>query len=90
MVNFPYRGEDGANQLIASYGSLENCIRAQFGEPYDGCKDGDVLLYDLADGQQIAGIVYKSRGVVRTKNGLMDWPLEGARFVWDYEGSANA
>jgi hypothetical protein len=87
-TGFLYADEAGALAHIERYGSLEALVTAKLGEPYDertvrvDIKNGDVVVFDQADGSQIAGVVYQGRGVVRTETGLTDWPLEGARAVW--------
>ncbi len=83
LDGYSYSGEEGAMALIKKHGSLAATVTAILGHgPYDGAKDGDVTVYDLNTGEQIAGIIYKGRSVVRAKNGLTDWPVDGAKFVW--------
>ena len=80
---FKYNGERGANELIASYGTLKDLICSVYGEPYDKAKDGDIALCERTDGYQLAAVVFNGVLVVRTPSGVMDWPLERARYVWN-------
>lgn len=82
MDNFHYSNRREADQIIDTYGSLEAAITATLGEPYDGCKDGDVCTLDANDGTEAAGVIYRERVVARVANGLMDYPLERAKRVW--------
>jgi hypothetical protein len=81
-TNFLYSGEAEAMALIQSYGSLDALVTSVFGKPYDGQKDGDITVHNQSDGTQIAGVVYRGRSIVRTKAGLMDWPIDSTIGVW--------
>ena len=80
---FRYTDEASATELIASYGTLAGLVTAVYGQPYDGHKDGDITVHDQADGTQVAGVVYRGESIVRTKAGLMNWPLTWARGIWE-------
>jgi hypothetical protein len=80
---FEYRNKREALRLIASYGSLLDLFVAHLGKPYDGHKDGDICIRLQPDGEYIAGVVYRNRMLVRTENGVTDWPLEYALAVWE-------
>ena len=82
MDGFEYSNEAEAYEVIGKYGKLEDAMRATLGEPYDGYKDGDICLLEMKDGQQLAGVVFQGRVVVRAKRDLMDLPASAAKIVW--------
>jgi len=82
MDGLNYDDEASAQALIDRHGGMRAALLAVFGEPYDGCKNGDVL-YVSRCGVEMAGVVYRGRCVVRTQQGLMDWPIEWASLVWE-------
>lgn len=83
MNAFSYADEGSANRIIAEYGSLEAAITATLGEAHREPVEGDVVVVDLKDGSQIAGVVFRGRVVVRAKpRGLIRWPRAYARRAW--------
>jgi len=83
MAGIEYSNEAEAYAIIDRHGDLEGALRAHLGEPYDGRKDGDVILAECSDGSQLAGIIFNGVCVVRTKVGIADWPIRRARLVWE-------
>ena len=93
MAAFKYSNEDEALAIISRYGSLGAAIRATLGDsiPVDQAKDGDVLLVNIRQnlpylaeivGDEIAAVCWKGRAVVKTFNGVTDWPLNKATEAW--------
>lgn len=82
--SFSYSGKAEAYRLIGSYGSLYQLVCFKFGKPYEGpYKDGDITLHNMVNGQEILGVFYRGRCLVRSeKTGITDWPIESAKFVW--------
>ena len=87
MRRFSYSGETQAKEIIENYGSLEMAIRAVLGEPINvkDAAENDVVIVEQ-HGEQIAGIVHRTalglRCVMRTQNGVIDWPLHRAVRIW--------
>ena len=88
MRQFTYAGQKEAETIIAKYGSLTDAITAVLGEPMPNPLDAvenDVVIVRQKD-EEIAGIVHHTglglRCVVRTKNGVVDWPLCRANSAW--------
>jgi len=83
MNAFSYDSKFGAYRIIRSYGSLKAAMLKVLGKPIavDDAKHGDVLLIE-ADGQQLAGVVYLGRAVVRSRNGLIDMEQSSASAAW--------
>ena len=82
IASLSYATEEEAYTLISRYGGLYHAIKHYLGEPYDDAKTGDVCLLDANDGTEAVGVIYRERVVARVKNGLMDYPLSRAKFVW--------
>jgi hypothetical protein len=84
MTAFDYADEAEADAAIATYGTLQDAVTAHLGEPAPPpYKTGDVTLHvQKPSGEQIVGVVIDDRSVVRTKQGITDWPLERAVCVW--------
>lgn len=84
MSRFSYMGSREAQELIRSFGSLENAVTDTLGAPIpvELASDGDVLLADMSNGESIVGAVCFGRFVVRTEDGITDWPLAAARLAW--------
>lgn len=76
-----YGTEDQAKTLLDNTG-LENLATSVFGPPVARPpRDNDVVLVN--DGQQdVLGFVWQARILLRTPEGLVDWPLEHARLTW--------
>lgn len=91
MRLFAYRDEDEAREVIAQYGSLEAAITATLGDPFPiiDAKENDVVLVEQY-GEQIAGIVHRTdlglRCVMRTRKGVVDWPLVRGIRAWRPHG----
>ena len=82
MSTFDYSNENEANAAIAAHGSLRDAVTATLGQPSNPpYKTGDVTL-QYTDGQQIIGVVVDGRSIVRTKQGITDWPLDRVVCVW--------
>lgn len=81
-LNLDYRDENEANRLLARHGSLEAAITSVLGEPYFGYEDGFVALIKTRK-QQVAGVFYRGRILVRVQNGLNDLPPHRAAKVWN-------
>ena len=84
-ARFGYSNEQEANDLIASYGSLEKLMDDELGDEVSGeyePKDGDVALCKTTAGFELVGVVYRGVLIVLTKTGVMDWPLSRAYKVW--------
>ena len=83
MRSFVYESERQALRVIARYGGLRQAIIATLGSPIPvaDARDGDVLLVDSTSGPA-AAVCFKGRAIVRTPNGIMDWPLETASDAW--------
>lgn len=80
---FDYNCESGANELINSYGGLEELVTANLGRPiFHDYKDGDIALYDQKDGSQILGIVEGDEVILRSVKGLVRWPIFAAKAIW--------
>lgn len=82
MNRYHYGSEGEALDIIAQYGDLCAAITANLGEPYDGFKDGDVCLVESESGEQIAGVAWQGRVIVRAKRDLMDLPRTHVKYVW--------
>ena len=77
MDRFAYETEADAQKLIKSFGSLNLAVQHVLGKPVCApYKTGDVCVYQMTNGEQIAGVIFKGRAVVKTKTGLTDWPLD--------------
>jgi hypothetical protein len=82
MRHFAYDGEQAAYKLIDEFGSLSNGITATIGPPTnEPPQQGDVVVV-MTDGRQMAGVVYRDMIIARTKNGVIDCPIECAETVW--------
>ena len=83
MSIFDYENEAEAYKIINRFGSLIEAIDDTLGADArtDDPQDGDVSVHDSPLGQ-LAGIVYRGRCVVKTKSGIMDWPLQTAVAFW--------
>ena len=81
-MNLDYQTEDEANAIIAEHGSLEAAITSVLGEPYFGYEDGFVATVKTQL-QEVAGIFWRGRVLVRVGAGLNDLPPYRARKVWN-------
>lgn len=80
---FTYSTESEAREIISAHSDLYGLFSSLFGEPASGpFQDGDVTVHDMTNNEQIAGVIYRGRAVVRTRTGLVDWPIESAKAVW--------
>lgn len=71
--------------IINEHGSLLDAICACLGrqpETKGQPGPGDLVLCEMHDGEQIAGIALERRLVIRTPRGISDWPIEWARAYW--------
>ena len=79
-----YRSESDANNIIRYHGDLVKTINHYLGPPegkdYEP-KNGDVAMAMSGNGP-IAAMVYADRLVLKTENGLTDWPLERGLVFW--------
>jgi len=82
---FTYSGEDGAQELLDKHGGLTGLLTHILGEPYEGCKTGDVVVCEMYNGKEIAGIIYNDRIVVKTKKSIVDWPIGYAKHIWEID-----
>jgi len=78
---FLYASEDSAQQLIGSYGGLQGLLRAVLGDPVPSVKEYGVGLVSIR-GEPVAGFVWGEKLILRTKKGLVDWPVSRAEYVW--------
>lgn len=78
---FLYASESSAERLIASYGGLQGLLRAVLGDPVSGVEEYGVGLVSVR-GEPVAGFVWKDKLILRTKKGLVDWPVSRAEYVW--------
>ena len=81
-VNFEYETEEQAQSILDRFGSLEAAITDRLGKPYFGFEDGFVALVKTR-AQEVAGIVYRGRVLVRVATGLNDLPAHRAYKVWN-------
>jgi hypothetical protein len=88
MRLFAYDNEEEAEEIIAQYGSLTAAITATLGDPMGNplkAVENDVVVCTQGK-QEIAGIVHNTglglRCVLRTKSGVVDWPLCRASAAW--------
>lgn len=79
MAPFRYQNKAEALAIIRKFGDLETAFRATLGCPVE---DGVILLAEMADGSKMAGVAYKGFCVVKSKDGVRDWPLTNARLTW--------
>ena len=87
MDRFTYETEGEAQNIIKRHGSLNAAMREVLGKPICApYKTGDVVVYQMTNGEQIAGVIFKGRAVVKTKKSLTDWPLDFALNVYRPEG----
>ena len=79
---YDYDGEAEAQALIEEAGDLVALVSQTLGDPVERApQENDVVLVN--DGSQdILGFVWAGRVILRTKGGLVDWPLDRARNVW--------
>ncbi|MBW2561659.1 MAG: hypothetical protein JRE40_12505 [Deltaproteobacteria bacterium] len=77
-----YKSKAEADKLINKYGDLEGLMIHFLGEPYDGCKNGDVCIMDNNIGDIVAAVIYRDRIVARVPGGLMDYDIDRAIKVW--------
>lgn len=82
MDAFNYHNEATALRIIKEFGGLDKAMIATLGEPIpvDETEDGDVLLAD--GGYQLAGVRFKGTCVVKTRQGVTNWPLDRAKMGW--------
>ncbi len=85
MDGFDYSNEIGAAKAIAKHGNMIDAAIATLGPPL--ADDTDIEQYDIVaclmeDHQWIIGVVIGNRVAVKTKVGIMDWPLEYIRYRW--------
>lgn len=78
-AEFEYDDEDGASSILERHGGLEGLFRYVFGQP---SKDGNVCICTMANGEDIAGVVYLGQIIVRTENGITNWPISRGRLFW--------
>lgn len=88
MRLFAYDNEAEAREIIAQYGTLSDAITAVMGDPIPDIRDvqeNDVVVVSQLD-EQIAGIAHRTdmglRCVMRTKRGVIDWPIDRALQAW--------
>lgn len=86
MSEFQYANKAEALRAIREHGTLVDAITSVMGNPRPAClvelKTGDVLIAEQEDGTWIPGIYLMGRMVVRSKSGIMDWPVEFAVHMW--------
>ncbi len=86
MEPFIYKNKAEALQAIREHGDLVGAITSVMGDPRpvkpEDLRTGDVLIAKQVDGTWIPGIYLMGRMVVRTKEGIMDWPIEFAQHYW--------
>lgn len=80
-----YSSEAEAEQIISGYGSLFKAVVNFLGEPVGvkGGSDGDVLMGELFNGEQILGVQLNNRMIVKTKKSVTDWPISRAIYRWE-------
>lgn len=86
MSGFRYEDEFEARSIIDRHGSLKNAIINTLGDPIpvNETTDGDVILVHLKS-EQIVGVRYKERIIVRTEMGCTDWPLRYGSTAWSHK-----
>lgn len=82
QLNFEYDTEEGAQAILDRFGSLEAAITDRLGKPYFGFEDGFVALVKTR-AQEVAGIIYRGRILLRVQSGLNDLPVHRAYKVWN-------
>lgn len=93
MSAFSYDSKWQARAIIAEHGSLRQAITATLGEPIpvERAEDGDPLLVELRErhprlaalvGDEMVGVCWHGRCIVRTQRGVTDWPLDWAAAAW--------
>jgi len=86
MAEFIYANKAEAIREIRKHGDLVGAITHVMGPPMDAdpseMRDGDVLVAKQEDGEWIAGFCFLGVMVVKNKNGVIDWPLEAAIYMW--------
>jgi len=84
MSKFEYKDEKGAAEIMKKHGTLLGAVVAALGRPSPiaDAQDGDVLIALQTNDEWILGVVVGERMAVKTKTGLMDWPIEFATYRW--------
>lgn len=86
MARFQYKNKAEALRAIKEHGNLVDAITSVMGEPRpvipEELEVGDVLIAEQTDGTWIPGIFIMGRMVVRTAEGIMDWPVQYAQHAW--------
>ena len=92
MRKIEYTNEDDARAIIAMYGSLSHAVTAYMGSPLESPEQAEVddVVLCHAGGEQIVGTVQRVNGerrcLLRTEDGVIDWPLRRAVRAWRAHG----
>lgn len=78
-LDFIYSDEMSMRRQVAKHGSMDALLTATLGEPGTTPHEYDVAL---VEDQQVVGIVYKGRIVVRTETDVNDLPLYRSTRFW--------
>lgn len=87
IENFDYKSKSAALFVIRQHGNLVETISSVLGparlcEDFSKVKEGDLLAVQQTDGSWIPGVSFMGRLVVRTPEGVTDWPLDYATYFW--------
>jgi len=78
---FRYGSKREAASILRKHGGLEGLVTLILGEPDEGVpRPGFVALVDKP---RVLGIVWRNRIVARTKNDLMDLPVDRGLRFWN-------
>lgn len=86
MDDFKFVNRRQAIELMAEHADLLGCVKSVLGEPdrpqASDIQDGEVLMGQQNGGEWILGVSLLGRMIVKTPNGVMDWPLEAVVYRW--------
>ena len=77
-----YGSQRDVVEMMEDAGGLDVIVSTVLGDPVDRePRDGDVVMVECA-GDDIVGFVWNGVILIRTMNGLVDWPLNEVKAVW--------
>lgn len=77
-----YENHDEAIEQIDAAGGLDLLVSSVLGDPEERePRDNDVVIV-TCNGEQILGFVWNGVVILRTEQGLVDWPIDSVELVW--------